>query len=157
MSEPDADRPSTVPWPPIIYAVTLALAWGLSRLAPLPAWPTNAVIELTGAVAFCVGIALVAMALVRFRAHGTTFDPVGPASALATDGIYRVSRNPMYLGAVIAFLGLSAYLNAPWLLLLQPVLVLALTKLAIEREEAYLERRFGAAYQAYAARTRRWL
>jgi protein-S-isoprenylcysteine O-methyltransferase Ste14 len=69
----------------------------------------------------------------------------------------RLRRNPMYLGAVLAFLGLAIYLSAPWLLLVLPAMVMALTKLAIEREEAYLRRRFGAAYEAYAARTRRWI
>lgn len=157
MTDTDPDRPSTVPWPPIIYAVTLVLAWSLSRLLPLPAWPTNPAMEAIGAVAFLAGLVLIGLAFARFRAHGTTFDPVGPATALATDGIYRISRNPMYLGAVLAFLGLAIYLSAPWLLLVLPAMVMALTKLAIEREEAYLRRRFGAAYEAYAARTRRWI
>ena len=79
------------------------------------------------------------------------------AKALATGGIYRLTRNPMYLGAIVAFVGLGLWLANSWLVVLIPVMALALQKLAIEREEAYLRQRFGADYDNYCSRVRRWI
>lgn len=153
----DVDRPNTHHWPPIIYVVTLALAWLLTRLLPLPQWPVPAVLWWTGALLLGLGLVVAVLGLVSFQAVGTTFDPTGPASALATGGIYRFTRNPMYLGALLAFAGLGLVVPAPWLIVLLPGMAQALRHLAIDREEAYLERRFGALYEQYKATTRRWI
>jgi protein-S-isoprenylcysteine O-methyltransferase Ste14 len=72
-------------------------------------------------------------------------------------GIYRISRNPMYLGAVLAFAGFGLARHWTWLIVLTPVMAAAIQRLAIVREEAYLERRFGAAYLDYKSRVRRWI
>lgn len=151
------DRPNTHHWPPIIYAVTLLAAWGLERIRPLDPLPAGLLISVLGGFFIAAGIAVAVAGLLRFRAHGTAFDPTGPASALATDGIYRITRNPMYVGAVSAFAGLALVLRLSWLLVLLPLMVVALRRLAIDREEAYLERRFGQAYRDYRDRVRRWL
>ena len=67
------------------------------------------------------------------------------------------TRNPMYLGMVVSCVGLAFALGSAWLVILAMLLPLALRKLAIEPEEAYLSRRFGAEYDTYRARVRRWL
>ena len=97
------------------------------------------------------------MGIIRFRVHDTTVNPVGAATALVTDGIFAHTRNPLYLGALIGFLGLGLALRSTWLLLSVMPLAVALQGLAIEPEEAHLGRRFGAAYRAYCQRTRRWI
>lgn len=152
-----ADRPNRVPWPPLLYAGLFTLAYGLERWAPLPAWREIAALRWLGWGIVAAGLALAIAGIARFRAVGTTFHPTGAADALADNGIYAWSRNPMYVGGLALFAGLGLALRSPWLLLEVPVLLLALTKFAIEPEEAYLTRRFGEPYRAYLRRTRRWL
>ena len=110
-----------------------------------------------GWVLIVLGIGIAVAGLMTFGALGTTMNPTGKASRLATTGIYGFTRNPMYLGATIAFIGLSFVLGWLWLLILALLMPLALRKLAIEPEEAYLERRFGKDFQTYRDRVRRWL
>ena len=151
------DRPSSIPWPPIIYAVALAGAWLLESWLPLPALPENLLVRWFGGVIFLSGLGLGLGGLMALRAVGTTFDPTGPADALATQGLYARSRNPLYLAALIAFFGLGLALRSTWLFIAVSAVAVALIKLAIEPEEAYLERRFGEAYRHYKAQARRWI
>lgn len=153
----DEDRPNRHHWPPILYVVTLAAAWLLGRVVQLEPLPSSWPLRMLGGALIVAGIGIALAALLRFRAHRTTFDPTGSASALATDGIYRYTRNPMYVGAVAAFAGLALVLSWSWLLVLVPLLVVGLRRLAIDPEEAYLERRFGDAYRSYRDAVRRWL
>lgn len=154
---PDGDRPNRIPWPPLLYASTLIATWVLSRISPWPLLAEDSPWRSVGWVVLTVGIAIAVAALVRFRGLGTAVDPTGRASRLATDGIYAWTRNPMYLGGVLASLGLAFGLGSTWLLLLTPVLAVLLNVLAIRREEAYLERRFGEEYRRYRGRVRRWV
>jgi protein-S-isoprenylcysteine O-methyltransferase Ste14 len=157
MADGPTDRPNTIHWPPILYAVALAVAGGLHYLVPIPALIARPLCTMIGVPLMIVGLGIGVAALVRFRADGTPFDPTAAANALATTGIYRFTRNPMYLGAILAFTGLGLWLKTSWLVALMPVLAIALHMLAIQREEAYLERRFGAAYRTYRDRVRRWI
>lgn len=157
MSRTAQDRPSDKPWPPIVYAAALLGAWLLESWLPLPALPENLLVRWFGAVIFLSGLGLGLMGLMALRAAGTTFDPTGSADTLATQGLYARSRNPLYLSALIAFFGLGLALRSTWLLVAVPAVAMALIKLAIEPEEAYLERRFGEPYRRYKAHVRRWI
>ena len=152
MADLNADRPNQYPWPPIIYCAVLAVALILDQLAPW--WPN---LDWLGWI-FCLGgLAIGLIGFNFFQQIGATFDPTGPATVLATGGIYQYTRNPMYLGAMIFFFGLALGQRSGWLLVLVPVVVFALEKLAIEPEEAYLTRRFGDDYRAYCTKVRRWV
>ena len=72
-------------------------------------------------------------------------------------GVYAYTRNPLYLGPTIGLIGVALVLDSLWFLVATPLSAFAITKLAIEREEEYLARKFGDAYLAYKARVRRWL
>lgn len=157
MSDTRQDRPNTLPWPPIIYAGTLAACWVLEKLIALPRLPESLVIRWIGAVIVLASIGLALKAAADLRAAGTTLHPTGAATALVTEGVYAWSRNPLYLTALIAFAGLGLALRSTWLLLSIPLVAIALTRLAIEPEEAHLARRFGGAYLRYTARVRRWI
>ena len=87
----------------------------------------------------------------------TTLNPFASPSVLVSRGLYRFSRNPMYLCLIIAYLGAALMIGSAWplLTLLVPVAVLALT--VIPFEEARMREIFGASYQDYYARVRRWL
>jgi protein-S-isoprenylcysteine O-methyltransferase Ste14 len=155
-----ADRPNTIYWPPLAYLVALVLPWALQQLIPLP------VIELDGFAEDAmvgVGLALLAtgltvdwLALRSFRGVGTPFDPTARAEKLVTFGLYNRSRNPMYLGAMIGFFGLAMASGNIWRYAALPLLFWVLHTLAILREEAHLEARFGDAWRDYVARTKRW-
>ena len=157
MTTPDPDRPNTIHWPPILYVGVLAGAWVLHRFWPLPAVLPEPWRSALGLPLLTAGLIVGAAALLRFRAERTSYDPTAPARALATGGIYRFTRNPMYLGALAAFLGLGLWLANTWLVAFVLPAAFALQALAIAREEAYLDRRFGEAYRDYRRQVRRWL
>jgi protein-S-isoprenylcysteine O-methyltransferase Ste14 len=157
MAQAPEDRPSDKPWPPIVYAAALAACWLIESLISLPRLPESLILRWIGAVVVIAGVGLALTAFMELRSEGTTFNPTGSANALANEGIYAYSRNPMYLAALIAFTGLGLALRSTALLLAVPAMAVALTKLAIEPEEAYLERRFGERYRRYKARVRRWI
>ena len=155
MARPDSAR-IFVP-PPLLYAGGLLLGLAIDgRL-------TNAIVPASGAGLWIAaalglaGLALIAAGLGRCWSAGTPPEPWAPARLLVTTGIYRWTRNAMYLGITILYAGLALLLRSPAAgLMLLPIL--AIMRFAIiPREEAYLERRFGDDYRAYRRRTRRWL
>ena len=89
----------------------------------------------------------------------TTVDPRDPGKAtrLVAGGVYRLSRNPMYLGLLCTMTAWAVYLGSPWSLLILPIYVWYITRFQILPEEAALHRLFGASYVAYCARVRRWI
>jgi protein-S-isoprenylcysteine O-methyltransferase Ste14 len=151
------DRPNTIPWPPLLYAAALAGAYLLQWLIPLPGLLRPPVAEFLGWPLVISGICFGLAAIVRFRVLGTPVDPTSQATKLATAGIYRLSRNPMYVGAVMALFGLGLATHWSWLIVLTLILPFLLTRLAISREEAYLAKHFGAQYESYRSKVRRWL
>jgi protein-S-isoprenylcysteine O-methyltransferase Ste14 len=156
-SEP-ADRPSAVPWPPIILAGVVVAAVALGYLAPL-SWPgTNDFAARTGGVAIgAVGIALLVWAIMTLRRHGTTVLPDVGATALVTDGPYRRFRNPIYLADAMILLGIAELTKNVWFVIAAAAFGALVTWLAILPEERHLERRFGKAYLDYKAKSRRWI
>lgn len=151
------DRPNTFPWPPVLYALALAGAYLLHGLTPLPPLLGRPLAELLGWPLVVSGVCFGLAAIVRFRVLGTPIDPTSRATKLATAGIYALSRNPMYVGAVMALFGLGLATHWTWLVVLALILPFLLTRLAITREEAYLVKHFGAEYDAYRSKVRRWL
>jgi protein-S-isoprenylcysteine O-methyltransferase Ste14 len=130
------------------------LAWAFPGLAvELPA-RTGVAIALALA-----GIGTVVAGVLQFRKARTTVNPMNPgaSSALVVGGVYRVTRNPMYLGFAIALLGWAIFLANPLALLVLPVFTVYMTRFQILPEERVLEARFGADFKAYAAKVRRWL
>ena len=116
-------------------------------------------------VGSCGALALVALGagfdvlgLWMFRKARTTFSPLRPdrSAAVVQTGVYRITRNPMYLGMVLILLGLALYLASPWALLRPVAFAAYITRFQIVPEERALTARFGEAYTAYCARVRRW-
>ena len=105
-----------------------------------------------------LGAMLATTAVLQFRSYKTTVDPREPAasSAIVTTGVYRFSRNPMYLAFGLILAGWSLYLAEPQTLLLIPVFVLYITRFQIRPEERLLEERFGSEYAEYSSQVRRW-
>ncbi len=153
-----------MPWlvhripPPVVGAAVAAAMWGAAPLGPplvFAAGPWTVVVALL-AVA---GLALDALGLFAFVSSRTSFNPLRPdrARVLVTTGVYRFTRNPMYLATALWLLAWALHLNA-WLPFAGPVaFVLFITRFQIRPEERVLAQRFGEAYAAYAAGVRRWL
>lgn len=142
--------------PPLYYGAAFATGMILQRVVPLdvPGRPATAVI---GAVILAAGLALDIAGVAAVVAHHTTIVPHRPVAELITTGIYRISRNPMYTGLAVMVAGGALLAGNGWPLLLLPLALLAVTKLAIEPEEAYLSERYGTTYSEYRRRVRRWL
>lgn len=148
--------------PPVVALLLAAGMWWLARGwlgAGWPVWVSDGWrLALAGALVLTGGAFDVA-GLVAFRASRTTVNPLRPerSSALVTNGVYRLTRNPMYVGMACLLLAWAVYLG-PLPVLTGPVLfVLYITRFQIVPEERALRRLFGADYEAYAARVRRWL
>lgn len=152
-------RPNRLPWPPMIYAAAFALAWLLHGAAPLV--PLDALLGAIpagfGLLAAAIGFGLDVAAMWSLARHRTAILPNAGASALVSGGVFAWSRNPIYLGNTIMLAGFAIALRWGWLALAAPLTMLAVTRLAIVREEAHLALRFGDDWRAYAARVRRWL
>ncbi|MCB9959793.1 MAG: isoprenylcysteine carboxylmethyltransferase family protein [Rhodospirillaceae bacterium] len=153
---PDHARPVLVLHPPVLGVAALLAAWGLHTVFPLPLRLFTGQWVL-GAVLAGLGAAPAVMASVQFLRAGTNIPTYFPATALVTGGVYRISRNPIYLGGLVALAGLAIVFANGWLLVTVPVVAVLLDRLVIGPEERHLEARFGEDYRAYRARTRRWL
>jgi protein-S-isoprenylcysteine O-methyltransferase Ste14 len=152
-----SDRPNRIPWPPVLDALTIVGAVLLQRVWPLPPLVEVGPLRLLGWLVCIAGISVACAGVLHFRQVRTPVDPTGRATAVATGGIYAWTRNPMYLGTLLALVGLGLAWPQTWLVLLVPLLAFGLVNLAITREEAFLERRFGDDYLAYKVRVRRWI
>ncbi len=152
----DQDAPGVIAKPPFIYLGFLALGLGLDWIWPYPLLP-EALRYILGGALFALGLGLALASIRRFKAAGTDFDTHKPATAILTDGPYRVSRNPIYIGLTAAYSGIGIAMDALWVwVLLLPTLVV-MHYGVIAREERYLERKFGKEYLDYKASVRRWL
>lgn len=144
--------------PPLQWLAMAALAAVLARLFPglrLPFAGHRALAMILALAGVGSGMA----GVMAFRRARTTIDPhrPGDASALVRTGIYRRTRNPMYLGLLLTLLGVAAWLAHPLALLCVAVFVAWMTRFQIRPEERALKRLFGAPYEDYLRQVRRWL
>ncbi len=144
--------------PPILMLLAATLMWALCRWLPMAHWiarPWNRL----GVIPAAIGLAITVAAIRRFRQARTTVNPMDPGKAtqLVTDGVFRISRNPMYLGFVLLLIGWAIWLHgaSPWVI--PPLFVFAITRVQIIPEERALERLFGAQYVAYRRSVARWI
>lgn len=142
--------------PPLIFLGGFLVGVALELAVPVDALPT--VVRILGAAAgLGLWLWLDGAAMARFKRAGTPAIPFKPSTALVTSGVYRFTRNPMYLGMACAYLGLAFAFDVVWALPILPLVIIAIDRLVIAREEPYLERKFGSAYSDYRGRVRRWL
>jgi protein-S-isoprenylcysteine O-methyltransferase Ste14 len=144
--------------PPILMILAALLMWALDHWMPLAQWIIAPWNRLGGLVA-AVGIAIDLAALVRFRKAATTVNPLDPskASRLVTDGVFRVSRNPMYLGLLLLLIGWAVWLGSVSPLIVPPLYVVVITLVQIIPEERALSRNFGEQYVSYRRSVAQWI
>jgi len=152
------DVAGVIALPPLSYLEFLAAAAVLEAVVTLPVLAAHAFPRyLAGAVLAAGGFVMIVMGMRRFQAAGTNIPPSLPTTALVVDGIYRRTRNPLYLGTTLVYLGLGVAAGSFWAIGLVVPLLWVINTGVIAREERYLERKFGDAYRAYKARVRRWV
>jgi protein-S-isoprenylcysteine O-methyltransferase Ste14 len=158
-TRPDtSDRPSNLPWPPILLVLVIVGAIVLGHVAPLQ-WPglDDSAAHYIGLGLGALGVVLLIAAIVTLRMAGTTVRPDAGSTALVTTGLYRRFRNPIYLADCLILFGIAELTKNVWFAIAAVIFGLLVTWLAILPEEAYLERRFGRAYLDYKAKSRRWI
>ena len=157
MATRSGDTPDIVVLPPVLVGSTLLVGIGLHYLV----WPITllpVVLARVLGVSVFIASGLLAHAAQRAMMRvGTNVLPTRPTLALAVDGPYRFTRNPLYLAAIGVALGISLWVDGVIPLLLLVPMIVILHWGVVTREEQYLARRFGSEYEAYRSRVRRWI
>ncbi len=145
--------------PPVVVVLFFgALMWAMAATMPIAPIAIAARPIVAAVIAGC-GIAIAVSGVLSFRRAQTTIHPGTPekASAVVDAGMYRFSRNPMYLGLLLLLIGWVVFLGDAALAALLPLFIAYMTWFQIKPEERALEANFGDAYTAYKSRVRRWL
>lgn len=145
--------------PPVLFAVVFGAGLGLQHFVPLDAQSSGiaAASRTIGTALLACGVLLGLYCVTLFARARTTVIPHGTASRLMTRGPYRFTRNPMYVGLTLVYLGAAGVLVEVWPLVLLPIGMAFVNGIVIPYEEARLHDRFGDAYDAYRASVGRWV
>ena len=159
----DSPTPTPTRWllipPPPLFVFALMAGRRLGRILPVPLLPAALIhpAHLAGICAIVAGAALMVSAPLLFLLHRTTIIPHSDARSMIVGGPYRLSRNPMYLGLTLAYLGVTLLTASLWPLLFLAFPLWVIQTKTIPFEEQALTRVFGDPYRAYQRRVRRWI
>jgi len=153
---PNEDRPGVPIAPPLLFVLPILLSIPLEWLFPT-IFAAGPVRWISGAFFVLFGIALNIAGFITQRRAGTDPIPFNPTTRIVSHGLYRFSRNPMYIGFAFWTLGLAILVDSVWMLLAMPIGLVLIDLLVVRREEAYLERKFGGVYLEYKRQVRRWI
>jgi len=140
----------------LVFGVFLLGGVLLGRAFRYQLMPRPIALPIGGALAL-IGVMLFAWAALSFQKAATPMVPYMPTSAIIDSGPFAFTRNPVYVGMTILYIGITLLFNTLWPLLLLPFALLVMQRGVVEREERYLERKFGDEYLSYKSRVRRWL
>ena len=152
-----ASRTAGVIPPPVLFLAALGLCIALGLVTPLPLLARATAVRVVGAVLIAAGVALSTWMSLHFRRSQTPISPLLPTRRLVVSGPYRFSRNPDYVGQILVYVGIGLALNSAWPLIALVPTLLILRYAVIAKEERYLRHLFGAEYDDYCRRVRRWL
>ncbi len=145
--------------PPFLYLISIGV--GVLAHHFVRPWPLPGLEGLTragvGLAVVGAGVGLAVAALGLFKRTGQEPEPWKPSPSILSDGIYRYSRNPMYVALGVVQVGIGLGLGNLWVVALTALSQMAVYLVAVRPEEAYLERKFGDEYRHYKARVRRWI
>ncbi|HLA88464.1 MAG TPA: isoprenylcysteine carboxylmethyltransferase family protein [Anaerolineales bacterium] len=158
MSEKQKDQPNINKnvHPPIVALLFIIVAILLGRFVQIP-FAVPVFLRNSGFALTFIGFLLGVGTFIEFRKARTTLDPHGSVKSLVVSGVYGFTRNPIYLGFLLMVIGLPLNSGVYWGILIAPFYVVTMNRLVIEREEAYLEKKFKEQYAGYRSRVRRWL
>ena len=152
----EQDKPGIVAPPPLIYLGALIFGLLLNRRLPIGFLPRGIAHVLGWSLLGAGALLLVWFEWAMWQAD-TSSNPYKPVKHIATQGPFRYTRNPGYLSMAMIYTGIASLANALWAILLLPCALLVIQRGVIEREERYLERKFGEEYLRYKASVRRWI
>jgi protein-S-isoprenylcysteine O-methyltransferase Ste14 len=144
--------------PPFVYLGFLLTGLLLDKLSGrVPDFiPVLPLIMVAGGIALLAGISIILAGRGIFLKLGNNLKPWTHSNQIVSSGIFRFTRNPMYLGMALTYVGLALWFRSSWAVILLPVAIIVIRTQVIAREERYLEKKFGDEYLAYKAKVRRW-
>lgn len=142
--------------PPVFFIIPLIAGAIMEYFFPTSIIPGIPAI-IIGMLFSLTSLPFMILSLREFYKVKTAFDARRTTTALVSKSVYKISRNPAYLSLVLFYIGLSFLINSIWILVLVTAVIYSLKKFCIEREENYLESKFGGEYLQYKKRVRRWL
>jgi protein-S-isoprenylcysteine O-methyltransferase Ste14 len=144
--------------PPVVALLIGTVMWAVTRWSPLPEGGSPLRLAISCSLA-ALGALVVVLGMLAFRRAKTTINPVniGAASSIVTGGVYRYTRNPMYVGFALMLVGWAVHVAVPLVLVGPVVFILFITRFQIIPEERVLTSKFGEEYRKYRERVRRWL
>ena len=153
------DTPGVLAPPPLIFLSGILLGEIIHWLIPVRIYPVdyNLFSRIIGVFLILAGFAVVYSAHAKMRKAKTNIEPWKPTNSIITDGIYSISRNPVYAAMVLMYFGVVLIFNSLWMFMLLPVVLLVMSFGVITREEKYLEKKFGGEYMNYKNSVRRWI
>lgn len=157
MNSPPSESAGIIAPPPILYLSVLMIGFIMHTISPQPIFASPAIGKWLGLLLLLLSSCLARWAFVAMRQAGTTANPRKPSTALAIDGPFRLSRNPIYLSMTGLYLGIAFFANTGWPGILLVPLLLTMHFGVILREERYLAKQFGSTYLEYKSTVRRWL
>lgn len=144
--------------PPLLYVLTFVAAVFIQKKIPLSdALFRTTISEVVGILFIIISLFFLGKSLRQFFLTKNTVILIKPASSLQTTGIYSATRNPMYVGLAILYLGISCFIGNWWNFILFPLLLIIVQEFVIRKEEKYLQIEFGHEYKEYRAKVRRWI
>ena len=150
------DNPGVIAPPPLIFLSGLLLGGIITYFYPFPMMIGGLAVIL-GNLLFLSGIAVIAIIYLQMKRAKTNIEPWKPTTKILDSGFYGFSRNPIYLGLTLMYLGISCFFNSIWFLPFLPIVLIVIHYGVILREEKYLESKFGEDYLDYKKRVRRWI
>jgi len=139
-------------FPPAIHLVAIAIGFLLQWAVPI----RISGMRIPGFLLLAIALGLIVWTAILMSRAGTTPNPTRPTTALLIGGPFRFTRNPMYLAWELIVIGVGLAANAPWVMVMAVPAALLTRRLVIDKEERYLESKFGTEYLNYKSRVRRW-
>lgn len=139
-------------FPPAIHLVAIAIGFLLQWAVPI----RISGMRIPGFLLLAIALGLIVWTAILMSRAGTTPNPTRPTTALLIGGPFRFTRNPMYLAWELIVVGVGLAANAPWVMVMAVPAALLTRRLVIDKEERYLESKFGTEYLNYKSRVRRW-
>ncbi len=156
MTDNTSDSAGVITIPPIIYLIALLAGLLIDYFYPIGFLPESVSVWF-GVLLTPVAIPIALFAVQALKRVETPIDVRKPTTAIVTGGIYRLSRNPMYVSLAVVYFGIACWVNSLWILLLIVPVLIVVDQGIIKREEQYLEHKFAGEYLQYKSEVRRWI
>ena len=151
----EADSPGVIALPPVIFVAAMVVGFAVEWLSP-STFLASGSRKVAGIVLLAAGVVMIGLGILQHRRSSNDPDPRNPDVTVMTSGIYRRTRNPIYIGYFMILAGIGVWANSLWVLSTVIPAYFVVRWGVVAREEAYLEAKFGQTYTDYKNSVRRW-